>query len=128
MLTVYGTDLKNRTGSSNSFAMSTVLMPIDGHLGKTTRSSVFVSKSYCEASEIGLECRQYVLFDNFKRKLLNYFVGLTVYFYCCQRRPYWSDHWRPYRRFQWCHKKEGETYSFDKKAFNENCYNNKVLL
>ena len=63
MLTVYGTDLKNRTGSSNSFAMSTVLMPIDGHLGKSTRSSV-----------------------------------------------------------------KGKTYSFDKKAFNENCYNNKVLL
>ena len=45
-----------------------VLKPIDGHLGNTTRSSVFVSKSYCEASEIGLECSQYVPFDNFKRK------------------------------------------------------------
>ena len=44
-----------------------VLKPIDGHFGKITRSSVFVSKSYFEASEIGLECSQYVLFDNFKR-------------------------------------------------------------
>ena len=45
-----------------------VLKPIGGHLGKTTQSSVFVNKSYCEASEIGLECSQYVPLDNFKRK------------------------------------------------------------
>ena len=37
-----------------------VLKPIEGHLGKTTRSSVFVSKSYCKVSEIGLECSQYL--------------------------------------------------------------------
>ena len=35
-----------------------VLKPIGGHLEKTTQSSVFVSKSYFEASEIGLECSQ----------------------------------------------------------------------
>ena len=43
-----------------------VLKPIGSHLGKTTQSSVFVSKSYFEASEIGLECSQYVSFDNSK--------------------------------------------------------------
>ena len=45
-----------------------VLKPIDGHLGKTSQSSVFVSISYCEASEIGLECSQWVSFSNFIRK------------------------------------------------------------
>ena len=45
-----------------------VLKPIGGHLEKTTQSSVFVSKSYFEASEIGLECSQYVSFDNSKHK------------------------------------------------------------
>ena len=35
-----------------------VLKPIGGHLEKTTQSSVFVSKSYFEASEIDLECSQ----------------------------------------------------------------------
>ena len=41
-----------------------VLKPIGGHLEKTTQSSAFVSKSYFEASEIDLECSQYVSFDN----------------------------------------------------------------
>ena len=45
-----------------------VLKPIGDHLEKTTQSSVFVSKSYFEASEIGLECSQYVSFDNSKYK------------------------------------------------------------
>ena len=45
-----------------------VLKPIGDHLEKTTQSSVFVSKSYFEASEIGLECSQYVSFDNSKHK------------------------------------------------------------
>ena len=45
-----------------------VLKPVAGHLEKTTQSSVFVSKSYFEASEIGLECSQYVSFDNSKHK------------------------------------------------------------
>ena len=48
-------DLKNRSGSSNSLVCDE---SIGGHLGKITRSSVFVSKSYCKASEISLECRQ----------------------------------------------------------------------
>ena len=67
-----------------------VLKPIGGHLEKTTQSSVFVSKSYFEASEIGLQCSQYVLLDNSKHKYYsNYFVSFTVCFYCCRRRPYW---------------------------------------
>ena len=45
-----------------------VLKPIGGHLEKTTQSSVFVSKSCFEASEIGLEYSQYVSFDNSKHK------------------------------------------------------------
>ena len=45
-----------------------VLKPIDGHLETTTQSTVFVSKSYFETSEIGLECSQYVSFDNSKHK------------------------------------------------------------
>ena len=45
-----------------------VLKPTGGHHGKTTRNSVFVSKSYCKVSKIGLECSQCVLLDNFKRK------------------------------------------------------------
>ena len=42
-----------------------ILKPIGGHLGKTTRSSVFVSKSYYKALECSLKT---VSFDNFKRK------------------------------------------------------------
>ena len=38
------------------------------NLGKITQSSVFVSKSYCKAFEISLECSQNVPFDNYKRK------------------------------------------------------------
>ena len=45
-----------------------VLMPVDDHLETTTQRTVFVSKSYFEASEIGLECSQYVSFDNSKHK------------------------------------------------------------
>ena len=43
-----------------------VLKSIDGHLEKTTQNSLFVSKSHCEDSEIGLEWMQpiYVSFDN----------------------------------------------------------------
>ena len=55
------TDMNNRTGSI--VCDEPVLKPIDGHLGKTTRSSVFVSKWYCEFSEIGSECSQYVPLD-----------------------------------------------------------------
>ena len=47
-----------------------VLKPIDGHLGKTTQSSVFVSKSYCETSKISFEFRPIcnVSFKKFERK------------------------------------------------------------
>ena len=59
------TDLKNGTGSSNSlFGMSRFW----SQFRNATRSSVFVSISYCEDSEIGLECSQYVPFDNCQRK------------------------------------------------------------
>ena len=52
------------------------LKSIDGHLGKTTRSSVFVSKSYSETFEIGLECSQYVLFDTLNLNITKLFLGL----------------------------------------------------
>ena len=49
-----------------------VLKSIDGHLEKTTQNSLFVSKSHCEDSEIGLEWMQpiYVSFDNIYRMYL----------------------------------------------------------
>ena len=45
--------------------------------------------------------------------LLNYFVGFTVFFYCWQRRPYWSDHRRPYWKFQCRHTNEEGILSFN---------------
>ena len=56
------------------------------HHGKTSRNSVFISKSYSKASEISLECSQYVSFENFK-------CNATVYLrwslqYC--------RHWLPF--------------------------------
>ena len=52
------------------------LKSIDGHLGKTTRSLVFVRKSYCEIFEIDLECSQYVLFDTLNLNITKLFLGL----------------------------------------------------
>ena len=59
-----------RTGSVKQLVLcdEPVLKSIGGHLGKITRSSVSVSKPYCEVSKRGLECSQYCLLDNFKRK------------------------------------------------------------
>ena len=73
-----------------------ILKPIGGHLGKTTRSSVFVSISYCEASEIGLECRQYVPLNVNITKL---FCGLRSMILLL-----------PILEIQWRHKKVVENF------------------
>ena len=65
---LFTTDLKIGLDRATHCSDEPVLTPIGGHLEKITQSSVFVSKSYFEASEIGLECSQYVSFDNSKHK------------------------------------------------------------
>ena len=62
------TDLKNRTGSSNSlFGMSRFEANWRPSWKGHPKLGV-LSRSYCKASKIGLECSQYVPFDNFQRK------------------------------------------------------------
>ena len=55
-----------------------VLKPIDGHLGKSTRSSVFVSKSYFEPGHPKqvLNAAKYVPFDNLNVNITKLFCGL----------------------------------------------------
>ena len=56
-----------------------VLKPFGGHLGKTTRSSVFLSKSYCEAFEIGFECSHYAFHFNLSIKRKYYSTILNLW-------------------------------------------------
>ena len=84
------------TGTSGDLVFDElVLKPIDGHLGKTIRSLMFVSKSYCKAFEMCLECSQYVPLNANITKL---FCRIHSMVLCCQWWPYWFDHW-------WRHKK-----------------------